>query len=107
MLEVRWRYHHKETGKPVYIWCTGEVLQVADGGTTKRSQRCRKVLPLGAVRIKWPADVEFDEDESFVWSFLKPASFNKDVHLGWRLDASELLKREAAAQVAQAAKRRK
>lgn len=27
-LEVRWRYHHKETGKPVYIWCEGEVVQV-------------------------------------------------------------------------------
>ena len=107
MLEVRWRYRHKVTGKPIYIWCTGEVLQVADGGTTKKSQRCKKVLPLGAVRIKWPADVEFDEDESFVWSFLKPASFNKDVHLGWRLDAQELMKREAAAQAACPGKRRK
>mmetsp|Transcript_84439 Transcript_84439/g.168622 ORF Transcript_84439/g.168622 Transcript_84439/m.168622 type:complete len:91 (-) Transcript_84439:169-441(-) len=57
MLEVRWRYRHKVTGKPIYIWCTGEVLQVADGGTTKKSQRCKNVLPLGAVRIKWPADV--------------------------------------------------
>jgi hypothetical protein len=35
MVEVRWRYRHKVTGKPIYIWCTGEVLQVADGGTTK------------------------------------------------------------------------
>ena len=82
-------------------------MQAADGENTKKSQRCRNILPLGAVRIKWPADVEFDEDESFVWSLLKPSSFNKDVHLGWRLDASEILKREAAAQAAHAAKRRK
>ena len=50
------------------------------------------------------------QDESFVWSFLKPASFNKDVHLGWRLDAKELMKREATAQAARDAcqgKRRK
>ena len=59
---------------------------------------------------KWPVDAEFDEDESFVWSFLKPASFNKDVHLGWRLYAKELMKREATAQAARDAcqgKRRK
>ena len=110
MLEVRWRYRHKVTGKPVYIWCTSEVMQVADGGSTKKTERCKKILPRGAVRLKWPADVEFDEDESFVWSFLKPNSFNKDVHLGWRLDAKELIQREAAAQAANDAcpsKRRK
>lgn len=28
LLEIRWRYTHKETGKPVYIWCEGEVVQV-------------------------------------------------------------------------------
>lgn len=27
-LEIRWRYHHQETGEPVYIWCEGEVMQV-------------------------------------------------------------------------------
>lgn len=27
LLEVRWRYRHKETGLPVYIWCEGEVIQ--------------------------------------------------------------------------------
>ena len=50
IVEVRWRYKHKETGKPVYIWCTGEVMQVADGGSTKRTARCTKFLPAGAVR---------------------------------------------------------
>ena len=106
-LEVRWRYYHKETGKPIYIWITGEVQQVADGGTAKRTQRCTKILPHGAVRIKWPKDVEFDEDESFVWSLLKPESFNRNVHLGWRLDATELLKRETAVHATHTAKRKK
>lgn len=121
MLEVRWRYRHKETGEPVYIWCEGLVMQVscesnrtharppslapltmhshfvracafkvADGEKDKRSQRCKKLLPGGAVRIQWPADVDFDEEESFVWSILKPCNFNRDVHLGWRYAASEL-----------------
>lgn len=27
-IEVRWRYRHKSTGQPVYIWCEGEVVQV-------------------------------------------------------------------------------
>lgn len=26
-LEVRWRYRHKDTGEPIYIWVTGEVVQ--------------------------------------------------------------------------------
>lgn len=28
VLEVRWRYWNKDTGKPVYIWCEGTVEQV-------------------------------------------------------------------------------
>ena len=72
-------------------------MKVADGDKDKKSARCTKILPAGAVRIKWPEDVEFDEKESYVWSIIKPSNFNKDVHLGWRLDASEILKREAAA----------
>eukprot|EP00966_Prymnesium_polylepis_P292497 6755100-Prymnesium_polylepis.1 len=62
-------------------------MQVADGHTDKKSARCTNILPGGAVRIKFPKDVEFDEAEHFVWSVLKPDHFNKDVHLGWRLDA--------------------
>jgi len=96
MLEVRWRYRHKDTGKPVYIWCEGEVVQAADGESDRKSARSKKVLPAGALRIKWPADMEFDEDESFVWSILHPSSFNRDVHLGWRFAASELRRMEEA-----------
>ncbi|KAL1525764.1 hypothetical protein AB1Y20_020607 [Prymnesium parvum] len=94
MLEVRWRYRHKTTGEPVYIWCEGEVVQAADGETDKKSQRCRKVLPAGALRIKWPADISFDEDESYAWCRLNPKNFNKDVHLGWRFAGSELKRLE-------------
>lgn len=70
--------------------------QAADGENDKRTPRCKKVLPAGALRIKWPADVEFDEDESFVWSMLHPKAFNKDVHLGWRFAACELQRMEEA-----------
>lgn len=68
-----------------------ERAQVADGESDKQTARCRKLLPAGALRIQWPADAEFDEDESFVWTILKPCNFNKDVHLGWRFAASEVL----------------
>lgn len=27
-VEVRWRYRHKESGEPLYIWVAGEVVQV-------------------------------------------------------------------------------
>ena len=46
---------------------------------------------LGAV----PEDRERDEPESFVWSVLKPADWNRDVHLGWRFDAAQLAKEHA------------
>jgi hypothetical protein len=48
-LEVRWRYYHKVTRKPVYIWCAGEMVQIADG-KTKRTEKCKNALPQGAVR---------------------------------------------------------
>lgn len=69
--------------------------QIADGEKDKRTQRCRKILPAGAVRIKFPQDIDFDESEHFVWCILNPKHFNQEVHLGWRLTAKELLKREA------------
>lgn len=71
-------------------------MQIADGETDRQTARCKKLLPAGAVRIKWPADVDFDEAETYVWSILKPSSFNKDVHLGWRFSATELQRMAAA-----------
>ena len=75
-----------------YIWCTGKVVEVADGKTTKRSAGCKSPLEWGAVRIQWPDDAEFEERESFTWSVLKPAHFNKDAHLSWRYSAAELVR---------------
>lgn len=49
-----------------------------------------------SLRIKWPADVEFEEEESFGWIVLKPSAFNRDIHLGWRFAASELQRMEEA-----------
>lgn len=69
-------------------------VQAADGESDKKSARCRKILPAGALRIKWPADVEFDEDELYAWSILNPKCFNRDVHLGWRFAGSELRRME-------------
>ena len=95
-LELRWRYWSKEgtKRKQVFIWCTGVVVEVADGKTTKAKPKAKKLLPWGAVRIKWEADSEFDEDESLTWSILKAEDWNKEVCLGWRYSAAELKKLE-------------
>ena len=68
---------------------------MADGKTTKKSARCKSPLPWGAVRVKWPEDKEREEAETFTWVVLKPADFNREVHLGWRLDAAQLAKNRA------------
>ena len=88
----------KSKRRSEYIWCQGEVVQIADGKTDRKSPKTKKPLPWGAVRIKWPADSAFEESEAFVWSVLKPADFNQNVHLGWRYAPSELAKLRAAAQ---------
>ena len=97
-IEVRWRYWvedltRKSKRRAVYIWCAGVVTEVADGRTTKQSAKCKSPLPWGAVRICFPADEARAEAEHYVWSVLKPADFTREVHLGWRLGASELEKR--------------
>ena len=77
------------------------VVEVADGKTTKKSKKCASPLEWGAVRIKWPADSDYEEAESYSWTVLKPADFRNEVHLGWRYSADEL------SRLGQAAKRRK
>ena len=57
-------------GAVVDIWCVGTVVQVANGTTDKASPRCKKMLDAGAVCIKWPADKDYDEGESYTWSIL-------------------------------------
>ena len=37
----------------VNMGCVGEVIEAADGKTTKRSAKCKSTLPWGAVRIKY------------------------------------------------------
>ena len=41
---------------------------------------------------EWPAHVEFDEEESFVWFISKSWNFNCDVHVGWSYAGCELLR---------------
>eukprot|EP00966_Prymnesium_polylepis_P127316 2944503-Prymnesium_polylepis.1 len=41
----------------VFIWCEGTIVEVSDG-TTKKSKRSENALPAGAVRIRWPTDVQ-------------------------------------------------
>ena len=108
-IDVRWRYWitdpETQKRKSYYIWCTGEIEQVANGTTDKRSPACRNLLDAGAVRIKWPEDKERKERESYTWIIFQNALWNQDKHLGWRFSAAELKKRAAAAEPA--AKRRK
>lgn len=87
------------------MWCEGEVVAVANGTTDAEGTRSRKVLESGAVRIKWPKDDDFDEDETFTWSILTDANFNKERHMGWRLAAAELKKRAESSASAPPAKR--
>eukprot|EP00965_Chrysotila_dentata_P146972 4852092-Pleurochrysis_carterae.AAC.1 len=54
------------------MWCEGEVVSVANGESDKRSERARTLLPAGALRLKWPEDVEREEPESFTWTILHP-----------------------------------
>ena len=67
-------------------------MQIADGETDKASERCKNLLPAGAVRIKWPEDQDYGEKESFGWIVLHPNKWNRDVQNAWRWDPSELAK---------------
>jgi hypothetical protein len=101
-IEVRWRYYvpckkNKSGWRQEYIWCAGEVVEVADGKTTRRTPQCKSPLEWGAVRIRWPADTsrEVPEPETFVWSVLEPHTWRQETHLGWRYAKSELAKLSA------------
>ena len=73
-----------------YIWCSAEVVEIADGKCTKKSPKCKSLLPWGAVRLRFPEDVVRKEPEHHVWSVLKPTDWNREVHLGWRFDSAQL-----------------
>ena len=84
-IEIRWRYWETcdpatdpkgRSRKQVFIWCAGTVTEIADGRkTTGKAVGMDKkdILPYGAVRVKWEADTEREEAESYTWSILKPA----------------------------------
>lgn len=111
-LEICWRYWRTPTAAEVVagekrkkigvpIWCEGEVTHLANGTTTTTNPdniRCKKLANAGAVRIRWPEDLdrEVPEPESFTWNILQAANFNKDTHLGWRLTKEELASRRRA-----------
>ena len=68
----RWRYWEVDDegayvldakGKkvPQHIWCECEVVEVADGVTTKRTPRCKNLMPAGALRVRWPEDASRKE----------------------------------------------
>eukprot|EP00965_Chrysotila_dentata_P252134 6210507-Pleurochrysis_carterae.AAC.1 len=49
------------------------VESAADGTSDKRTEKARTLLPAGTVQLKWPADEERDEPESFTsctWTIL-------------------------------------
>lgn len=105
MLEIRWRYWAPDTDPTtkrkkmaVDIWCEGEVVQVvqvANGSTDTEGPRCTKLLEAGAVRIKFKADADFEEQEQYTWSILRACNWNAEAVLGWRYTAAELCKRSA------------
>lgn len=74
----------------VAVPCRAQVEQVANGTTDKRTPRCSTLLEAGAVKIKWPEDVEFEEKEGAIWSVLKAEDFNRQRHLGWRFSAESI-----------------
>jgi hypothetical protein len=65
--------------------------------TSPDSAKCKTLAKAGAVRIKWPADAEREESETYTWSILQDANWCQDSHLGWRFTKEELEKRAAAA----------
>lgn len=69
-------------------------MEEVSDGKIRKSKRSKEALPAGAVRIRWPADSEFEEKETLglVWSILNPCDWCKDVHLGWRWAPSELVR---------------
>ena len=58
--------------------------------TVKKSPQSTELLPPGAVRIEWPKDADFEEEQTLVWSILKPEDWAQNVPLGWRWTPEQL-----------------
>ena len=96
-LEICWKYFIEGTGEPQLIWAPGQVDRVADGTSDKASERCKKMLPAGAVLIRWPADADRKEKESMSWQVLLPKKWNKTTQYGWRYDPRDVPRKAPAA----------
>jgi len=46
--------------------------------------------PAPNVRVRWPADADRDEKESFTWTVLDLVDWTREVHQGWRWAEREL-----------------
>ena len=77
-----------------------DCIAVGKFTSDKQPAKCKKLLDAGAVRLKWPADLEREEQESFTWCILTKDNWNEETVLGWRLSAAELGKRAEAAKTA-------
>ena len=89
-LEVCWKYFQTDDGLPTLIWAPGEVVQVADGTSDKATERCKNMLPAGAVLVKWPEDKDRMEKENLSWHVLIPNKWNKTTQYGWRYDPRDI-----------------
>ena len=73
-LEICWPY--KENGKTTKIWAFGVVKRIADGINDKRTSRCSKILPAGALLWAWekqtPSSVR--RTGSSGWSSIRTSS---------------------------------
>ena len=99
-LEICWKYYSTETDEPLLIWSPCEVVKVADGTSDKASERCKKMLPAGAVLVKWAEDKDREEKETLGWKVLLPKKFNKHTQYGWRYDPRDVPRAAPAPPVA-------
>ena len=86
---------YKKDGATVKIWASGKVVRIADGVNTKRTEKCTKLLPAGALLWAWDADPEFNEAAGEQWMILHPDKWNRHVQYAWRFDPCELGVRNA------------
>jgi hypothetical protein len=101
-LELCWRYWERLPSgkrKQRMIWCQGSVVEVARSAETRLPANIRKELAeshaFRAVLVKWPADMEREEPESFAWNIIRPDDWREQKHLGWRYAPCELAKLRA------------
>ena len=106
--EICWRYwvpytdtNGRQRKRQQFIWSEGEVVEVATAVESRLPAKIRKELgehpQFRAVRIRWPADKDFGEKETFSWSVFCPDDWCETKHLGWRYAPCELAKLGAIA----------